>query len=99
MKTLKYANTGTAIQVAGMDAANAQTKGANVDTTAFSSDKIVEVQLASATGGWLMIGTNPTAAADTGCYIPPLGITRPFILKAGDKVTCTQKFNLRTLDD
>ena len=98
MITRKFSNTGVSIQVGGLDTANSQTKTADTTSAAFATDKIVEVQDASGSGGWIDVGTSPTASTDSGAFIPPNGITRPFFLRAGHRIEGTMKINIRPLD-
>ena len=91
------------IQVGGLDTSTAQTVAADTSTTAFSTtvEKIVEVKDVDLNGAWFLIGTSGDTlapAADSGCFIPPGGTTRPFILKANGIIEATAKIQVNTLD-
>ena len=98
INAFRFGVTGQTVQVGGMDTTNAQTVAASTATTAFAHDQIVEVADISGGGAWIDVGTSPSASADNGAFIPPFGVTRPFILKAGRKVVATAKINVRPLD-
>lgn len=95
---IRFGKTGGTIQVGGLNTANAQTVAGSTATNAYVADTVVEVQDVSGSANWIDIGTAPSASADNGALIPANGITRPFILKAGNKVVGTGKINVRPLD-
>lgn len=95
----KYSNTGTAIQVAGLSSTGA-TKSSTAQQINAENDCIVEVQDTTGSGAWIKIGASDVvaSAASGNVFIPPYGITRPFILKAGKYIDSTAEVNIRTLD-
>ena len=98
MEAQQFTN-GNAIQVGGLSTSTAQTVAANTSTTAFTADKIVEIQDVDGDGAWFLIGTGTlTPAADAGVFLSPFGTTRPFVLKAGQVIEATAKINVRTCD-
>ena len=95
MEAQKF-TSGDEIQVGGLCTSTAQTVAASTASTAFTADKIVEVQDVDGDGAWFVIGSG--AVADSGAFIPPYGSTRPFILAAGEVIEATAKINIRTCD-
>lgn len=96
IKGYKYDVSGGNVDIGGLDTGRCQT--ITTQSTAFSINQLVEVQEVNGTGCWIMIGSDPTAQTDEGAYIPPNGITRPFPIKAGDKIATTGKVNIRPLN-
>lgn len=101
--TQKYSNTGSAIQVGGMSASDAKVTAANTGLQFdANSDRIVEIQDYSGAGIWFAIkSTNDIANPDAtngNIFIPPYGITRPFLLKAGMYIEASGTANIRALD-
>tara|TARA_Y100000004_G_C8906244_1_gene408826 strand:+ start:448 stop:774 length:327 start_codon:yes stop_codon:yes gene_type:complete len=103
LQTLKYANTGTAIQVGGLKTADAKITTAN-NSVQFDAtqDRIIEIQDYSGSVVWFAVKStddivNPNAANGNAC-IPPYGITRPFILPKGFYIEASGTVNIRSLD-
>tara|TARA_R100001086_G_scaffold209772_1_gene125573 strand:+ start:1448 stop:1774 length:327 start_codon:yes stop_codon:yes gene_type:complete len=100
LNTMKYQNDGAAIQVGGLLTSSCETKAGGTDSSSYNGDTIVEVQDSGGSGAWIVIGTsNSTPTAGTGAYIPPNGITRPFILPANHKIRSNSgsQINIRPL--
>ncbi|GAG18402.1 unnamed protein product, partial [marine sediment metagenome] len=72
----KFKDSNADIQAAGMDATNAETVAANIQTTVFTADTLVEVADVEGAGVWFEIVTAAASivpAADSGVFIPPFG--------------------------
>ena len=99
----RFAVTGSPMQVAGISASDAKITVANTGLQFdANNDRIVEIQDYSGAGIWFAIKstndiTNPTAA-NGNLFIPPYGVTRPFILKAGMYIEASGTVNIRALD-
>jgi hypothetical protein len=103
INTQTYPNTGEGIQVGGLKTSDAKITAANTGLQFDANkDRIVEIQDYSGSVVWFAIKatndiTNPSAANGNAC-IPPYGITRPFILKAGMYIEASGTVNIRALD-
>ena len=103
INTKQYPNTGEGIQVGGLKTSDAKITVANTGLQFDAdNDRIVEIQDYSGSVVWFAIKetndiTNPSAANGNAC-IPPYGITRPFILKAGMYIEASGTVNIRALD-
>ncbi len=95
--------TGSPIQVGGMSASDAKITAANTGLQFdANNDRIIEIQDYSGEGVWFAIKstndiTNPSAA-NGNLFIPPYGITRPFVIKAGMYIEASGTVNIRALD-
>ena len=99
----QFKKDGTAIQVGGLSTTDAKVTVANTGLQFdANNDRIVEIQDYSGAVVWFAIKatndiTNPSAANGNAC-IPPYGITRPFVLKAGQYIEASGTVNIRALD-
>lgn len=99
----QFKKDGTAIQVGGLSTNDAKVTSANTGLQFdANNDRIVEIQDYSGAVVWFAIKatndiTNPSAANGNAC-IPPYGITRPFVLKAGQYIEASGTVNIRALD-
>ena len=99
----QFKKDGTAIQVGGLSTNDAKVTVANTGLQFdANNDRIVEIQDYSGAVVWFAIKatndiTNPSAANGNAC-IPPYGITRPFVLKAGQYIEASGTVNIRALD-
>ena len=99
----RFGKTGSPMQVAGLKTSDAKVTVVNTGLQFdANNDRIVEIQDYSGSGGWFAIKskndiTNPTAA-NANAYIPPFGITRPFILPKGYYIETSVTCNIRALD-
>jgi len=101
IESQKYKGTQETIPVGGLNTTLSQTVAADASTTAKAADHIVQIQDVDGAGCWFLIGDSGDTlapAADTGAFIPPYGITRPFTLKAGKVVEANAKINLQFCD-
>lgn len=92
----QFKRDGTAIQVGGLS-------GGLTGTTALPVSGIIEVQDVGGAGAWIAFGASnigvPSADSDNSYYIPPNGITRPFIMSESyTHVRGSAKINVRSLD-
>ena len=97
----KFKGSHDTIQVGGMNTTLSETVAADVSTTALAADHIVSVQDVDGSGAWFLIGDDGDTlapAADTGVFVPPFGVTRPFQLKAGKVIEANAKINLQFAD-
>lgn len=103
INTKQYPNTGEGIQIGGLKTSDAKITTANIGLQFDAdNDRIVEIQDYSGAVVWFAIKatndiTNPSAENGNAC-IPPYGITRPFILKAGMYIEASGTVNIRALD-
>lgn len=100
---LRFGQTGAPIQVGGIKASDAKVTAANTGLQFdANNDRVVEMQDYSGAGIWFAIkSTNDIAdpdASDGNIFIPPYGITRPFLLKAGMYIEASGTANIRALD-
>ena len=99
----RFSKTGSPIQIGGLKTSDAKVTSANTGLQFdANNDRLVEIQDYSGSVVWFAIKatndiTNPTAANGNAC-IPPYGITRPFILKAGMYIEASGTVNIRALD-
>jgi len=99
----RFLKTGSTIQVGSLKTSDAKITVANTGLQFdANNDRIVEIQDYSGSVVWFAIKatndiTNPSAANGNAC-IPPYGITRPFILKAGMYIEASGTVNIRALD-
>ena len=97
----KFKNDNTAIQVGGLHTTDAQTVAASTATTAYTSDRVVEVGDVDGAGAWFSIdddGGSITPAVNTGKFVNGGTVTRPFILKAGKIIIATATVNVVPID-
>ena len=99
----RFGKTGSPMQVAGLKTSDAKITSANTAVQFdANNDRIVEIQDYSGSGGWFVLSTssNPTDAdaSDGNAYIPPFGITRPFILPKAYYIETSVTCNIRSLD-
>ncbi len=91
----QFAGKGTTIQVAGMS-------GGLTSTSEIAVSGIIEVADVTGSGAWIKFGgdsISPAADADNNYFIPPYGVTRPFVVSSSyTKVKGTAKINVRKLD-
>tara|TARA_X000001382_G_scaffold22695_1_gene13810 strand:+ start:31188 stop:31496 length:309 start_codon:yes stop_codon:yes gene_type:complete len=94
----QFAGKGTTIQVAGMS-------GGLTGTTAIAVSGIIEVADVNGSGGWVAFGASgmsaPSADAANAYFIPPYGVTRPFVVSSSyTHIMCSAgaKINVRKLD-
>jgi len=103
MEGLRFKKTGAPIQVAGMKASDAKITVANTGLQFdANNDRVVEIQDYSGAGAWFAIKStndivNPSAA-NGNLFIPPYGITRPFLLKKAMYIEASGTVNIRALD-
>jgi len=98
MEAQQFTN-GASIQVGGLCTSTAQTVEANVSTTAFTADKLIEIKEADGGASWFLIGTGTLEPAeDNGVMLSAYERTRPFILKAGQVIEATTKIQINTCD-
>jgi hypothetical protein len=101
--TKQYPNTGEGIQIGGLKTSDAKVTVPNTGLQFdANNDRVVEIQDYSGAVVWFAIKatndiTNPSAANGNAC-IPPYGITRPFVLKAGQYIETSGSVNIRALD-
>ena len=99
----RFGKTGSPMQVAGLKTSDAKVTVANTGLQFdANNERIVEIQDYSGSGGWFAINstndiTNPTAD-NANAYIPPFGITRPFILPKAYYIETSVTCNIRSLD-
>ena len=103
MEGLRFKKTGAPIQVGGMKASDSKITVANTGLQFdANNDRVVEIQDYSGTGVWFSIkSTNDIAdpdASDGNLFIPPFGITRPFLLKKAMYIEASGTVNIRALD-
>ena len=101
MKRQTYTGTEETIPVGGLSPTLSQTVAADTSTTAKTADHIVQVQDVDGSGAWFIMGDSGDTlapAADTGVFVAPYGITRPFVLKAGKVLEANAKINLQFAD-
>ena len=99
----RFAKTGSPIQVGGLKTSDAKVTSANSGLQFdANADRIVEIQNYTGSVVWFAIkATNDIAdpdASNGNACIPPYGITRPFILKAGMYIEASGTVNIRALD-
>tara|TARA_R100000234_G_scaffold97735_1_gene66108 strand:+ start:403 stop:723 length:321 start_codon:yes stop_codon:yes gene_type:complete len=99
----RFKKTGAPIQVGGMSASDAKITSANTGLQFdANNDRIVEIQDYSGAVNWFSIkSTNDISdpdASNGNLAIPPYGITRPFVLKAGMYIETSGTANIRALD-
>jgi hypothetical protein len=92
----KYPNTGESIQAGGMS-------GGLTGTTAIAVSGIIEVADVTGSGAWIAFGASgmsaPSADAANAYFIPPFGVTRPFIVSDSyTHIRGSAKINVRSLD-
>lgn len=93
----QFGGKGTTIQVAGLS-------GGLTGATAIAASGIIEVADVTGSGAWIAFGANsgmgvPSADADNAYFIPPYGVTRPFIMSSSyTHVRGSAKINVRSLD-
>tara|TARA_X000001382_G_scaffold46866_1_gene31737 strand:+ start:12889 stop:13209 length:321 start_codon:yes stop_codon:yes gene_type:complete len=103
MDGLRFKKTGAPIQVAGIKASDAKITVANTGLQFDANkDRVVEIQDYSGAGVWFAIKStndivNPSAA-NGNLFIPPYGITRPFLLKKAMYIEASGTVNIRALD-
>jgi hypothetical protein len=103
IKAQQFGGKGSTIQVGGLSTVDAKVTVANTGLQFdANADRIVEIQDYSGSVVWLAIKatndiTNPSAANGNAC-IPPYGVTRPFVLKAGQYIEASGTVNIRALD-
>jgi hypothetical protein len=93
----KFPNTGESVQVGGMS-------GGLTATTAIAVSGVIEVAEVTGAGVWVAFGASgmsaPSADAANAYFIPPFGVTRPFIVS--DSYTHIRssgtKINVRSLN-
>ncbi len=73
----QFGGKGTTIQVGGLS-------GGLTGTTAIAASGIIEVADVTGSGAWIAFGASgmsaPSADAANAYFIPPFGVTRPFIV-------------------
>lgn len=92
----QFGGKGTTIQVAGLS-------GGLTGTTAIAASGIIEVADVTGSGAWIAFGASgmgvPSADAANAYFIPPYGVTRPFIMSSSyTHVRGSAKINVRSLD-
>lgn len=92
----RFLKTGSTIQVAGLS-------GGLTGTTAIAASGIIEVVDVTGSGAWIAFGASgmgvPSADAANAYFIPPFGVTRPFIMSSSyTHVRGSAKINVRSLD-
>ncbi len=92
----QFGGKGTTIQVGGLS-------GGLTGTTAIAASGIIEVADVTGSGAWIAFGASgmsaPSADAANAYFIPPFGVTRPFIMSDSyTHVRGSAKINVRSLD-
>ena len=92
----QFSKDGTTIQVAGLS-------GGLTSTTAIGATGIIEVADVTGSGAWIAFGASgmgvPSADASNAYFIPPYGVTRPFVMSSSyTHVRGSAKINVRSLD-
>ena len=99
----QFGGKGTTIQVGGLKTSDAKVTSANSGLQFdANADRIVEIQNYTGSVVWFAIkATNDIAdpdASNGNACIPPYGITRPFVLKAGMYLEASGTVNIRSID-
>jgi hypothetical protein len=92
----QFGGKGTTIQVAGLS-------GGLTGINAIAASGIIEVADVIGSGVWIAFGASdmgaPSADASNAYFIPPYGVTRPFIMSSSyTHVRGSSKINVRSLD-
>jgi hypothetical protein len=96
MKGLRFNTTGAPIQVGSMS-------GASTGTAAIAVSGVIEIAEVTGAGVYVAFGASdmsaPSAEASGAIFIPPYGVTRPFLVPTGNTHVRSSgtKINVRNL--